>query len=269
MTQSQRGAFYVALGSSFAAGPGLGPRDPGSPLISLRSRNGYPQQLARLLNVPSFADRTSSGATMRQVLKGGQMYLGPQIDALGPDTALVTLTAGGNDVSYIGDLMALAYRNRKGVVGFVTRLLSKGPKGVGERGFPALADVFRATLSEIRRRSPAARIVVVTYPTLLPLTGTCSRLGLHAEQVALMRVVAERLAELTRSAAREAGAELVDMAALSLENDVCSAVPWVNGPFPEKGDGVAFHPTLAGAKASAEAIARHVNTSAHNAMNGS
>jgi lysophospholipase L1-like esterase len=74
-----------------------------------------------MLNVPSFADMTSSGATIRQVLNGGQMYLRPQIDALGPDTRLVTLTAGGNDVSYVGDLVFLAHRNRKNIVGHLLR----------------------------------------------------------------------------------------------------------------------------------------------------
>ena len=49
-------AYYVALGSSYAAGLGLGPRVRGSPIISGRSVNGYPQQLARLLKMPSFTD---------------------------------------------------------------------------------------------------------------------------------------------------------------------------------------------------------------------
>jgi len=38
---------HVALGRSFAAGMGLGPRDPGSPFVCMRSANGYPRLLAR------------------------------------------------------------------------------------------------------------------------------------------------------------------------------------------------------------------------------
>jgi hypothetical protein len=207
-----------------------------------------------MLNVPSFADMTSSGATIRQVLNGGQMYLGPQIDALGPDTRLVTLTAGGNDVSYVGDLVFLAYRNRKNIVGHLLRYFWKGPKSDEARDFPTLRADFDATLSEIRRRSPRARIIVATYPQILPDGAACIQLGLTDAQIMQMRPVGERLAEITRTAALAGGAIIVDMSKLSGGHDVCSPTPWVNGPFPEKGAGAAFHPTLSGAKATAEAI---------------
>lgn len=247
-------AFYVALGSSFAAGLGLGSRAPGSPLVSQRSQNGYPQQLARMLKLSSFIDMTSSGATILQVLKGGQMYLGPQVDALGPETRLVTLTAGGNDISYIGDLVALAFRNRGGILGFLLKLFWSGPKRIEERGFDALRANFAELLKEIHRRSPDARIFIATYPSIFPMDDDCSLLGLTEEQIQLMRPVADTLAEITRATAHEAGATLVDIAALSVGHDACSNDPWVNGPFPKKGEGSWFHPTLAGAKASAEAI---------------
>lgn len=130
MKYPEGGAFYVALGSSFAAGLGLGRRSPSSPLISMRSCNGYPQQLARLLQVPSFTDMTSSGATIEQVFRKNQSYLEAQVNALGTNTALGTLTAGGNDVKYIGDLMALAYANRKGLT---TRTASVDLLGTASR----------------------------------------------------------------------------------------------------------------------------------------
>lgn len=56
-----------------------------------------------MLNL-SLADMTSSGATTTEVLHGGQYLQGAQIDALSENTQLVTLTTGGNDVSYVGDL---------------------------------------------------------------------------------------------------------------------------------------------------------------------
>lgn len=252
MKLSQHNAYYVALGSSFAAGLGLGPRAPGSPIVSQRSQNGYPQQLARLLDVSSFVDMTSSGSTVHQVLNGGQWYLGPQVDALGPDTRLVTLTAGGNDVGYIGDLMFSAYRNRRGVLGFLFRLLWKGPKSFDERDFDSLDTNMRATLAEIRRRSPNALIIVATYPTLLSTNARCQELGLTDDQIKLMLPVGEKLAEITRVAAVDAGATIVDMAALSADHDVCGNEPWVNGAFPKIG--TAFHPTFAGAQATAQAI---------------
>lgn len=246
-------SYYVALGSSYAAGLGLGPRAPGSPIISARTVNGYPQQLARLLKVPSFTDMSSSGSTVRHVLHGGQMLLGPQIDALGPDTRLVTLTAGGNDVGYVGDLTAMAYSNQGGIIGTLVGVFWNGAKPVAERKFSDLENNLTATLFEIRRRSPSARIVVATYPTILPDSGTCAALGISEGQAELMRVVGLKLAETTRTAAVKAGVTIVDVASLSHGHDACQNDPWVNGFRPKAG--ADFHPTLAGARATAQAVA--------------
>lgn len=246
-------SYYVALGSSYAAGLGLGPRAPGSPIISARTVNGYPQQLARLLKVPSFTDMSSSGSTVRHVLHGGQMLLGAQIDALGPDTRLVTLTAGGNDVGYVGDLTAMAYSNQGGIIGTLVGVFWNGAKPVAERKFSDLENNLTATLFEIRRRSPSARIVVATYPTILPDSGTCAALGISEGQAELMRVVGLKLAETTRTAAVKAGVTIVDVASLSHGHDACQNDPWVNGFRPKAG--ADFHPTLAGARATAQAVA--------------
>ena len=254
-------SFYVALGSSFAAGVGLGDRAPGSSLVSQRSSFGYPQQLARLLKVPSFTDVTSSGSTVVQVLHGGQTSLGPQIDALGPDTRLVTITAGGNDVQYIGDLLMIASMNHSGSVGNIAQKVWKQPRPANQRNFEALRANLKETLLEVMRRSPRARIVVVTYPAVLPASGTCMALGITEQQAALMRPVADRLAAIMRDAAANAGATTVDMAMLSAGHDACSADPWVNGSRPTLG--AAFHPTMAGARATAEAIAEAITRKAH------
>ena len=253
------GAKYVALGSSFAAGLGLGPRAPGSRYPCGRSINGYPQQLARLVGL-SLVDKTCSGATTKHVLQGGQYFQGPQLDALDAETALVTLTIGGNDVRYVGDLILMAGRNQRSIVGWLLRRRSKVPQSAQERNFVQLQDDLRTTLSEIRRRSPRARVVVVTYPAILPPHGSCPTLGLTEAEAALMRQVGARLAEVTRAVAREAGADVVDMDTLSIDHHACAAIPWVNGW--EKAEGATFHPTLAGAEATAKEIAELLKSSA-------
>lgn len=249
-------SYYVALGSSYAAGLGLGRRAEGSPFVSRRSANGYPQQLARLLRVATFTDMTSSGATVRHVVAGGQFGLGPQIGALGPDTRLVTLTVGGNDVAYIGDLIAIAYDNRGGLIGAAVRALKSAPKPLEERDFIGLETNLREALREIRMRSPAARIIVATYPIVVPQTGDFTVLGATDEQAALLRSVGEKLAHTTRDVCSSLSVEIVDMAALSASHHAASAEPWVNGFRPRTG--ASFHPTLAGATATAQAIARLV-----------
>lgn len=184
------------------------------------------------------------------------MKLRPQVDALGPDTRLVTLTAGGNDVGYVGDLTAMAYSNRDGLIGTLVKAFWQGAEPIEARNFAGLGMTLRATLAEISRRSPRARIVVVTYPVILPPSGTCSELGITQRQAALMRQVGDTLAQTTRDAANEAGATIVDMATLSAGHDACSKEPWVSGFQPSSG--ADFHPTQAGASATAHAIARAI-----------
>ncbi len=242
---------YVALGSSYAAGIGLGPRQPGSPLVCMRSGNGYPQQLARSAGL-SLTDMTCSGATDINILRGGQVFLGPQIDAIGPDTTLVTLTAGGNDIGYIRDMIALSQPQHSSFVRFVARLSWHGAKPAQDRDFGQLKNNMAATVSEIMRRAPHARVLVVPYLTVLPPSGTCPQVAIGDADATLMRGVAAELAEVTREAAQASGATFVDMASLSVGHDACSAVPWVNGAAPAQG--VPFHPTLAGAQATAQAI---------------
>jgi lysophospholipase L1-like esterase len=249
-------ARYVALGSSFAAGLGLGAREIGSPFICQRSVNGYPQQLARMTG-QSLTDMSCSGATAGHVLRGGQVFQGPQIDAIGPETRLVTMTTGGNDVGYVGDLTAMAYQRKGGIYGFLVEQFWDGAKPVDDRNFVKLRSDLVSTFREIRRRAPKAQIILVTYPAILPESGTCSQLGIDSYQANLMRAVAQRLAEVTQSAAQEAGASVIDMSTLSKGNDACAPVAWVNGSEPA--EGAPFHPTLAGSKAIAAILMTKLN----------
>ena len=249
-------APYVALGSSFAAGLGLGARETGSPFVCQRSINGYPKQIARITGL-SLTDMSCSGATTQHVLRGGQVFLGPQIDALGPDTQLVTLTIGGNDIDYVGDLTFMAFRNRGGFTGTLAGLVWSGAKPVQDRKFGKLQRDLIATLRAIRHRAPKADIFVVPYPTIMPNSETCPQLGIDEQQLSLMRSVGLRLAEVTRDAAHEAGATFVDLAAASRGHDACADKPWVNPSAPA--NGAAFHPTMAGAKGVAAQIMTTLN----------
>jgi hypothetical protein len=92
----------------------------------------------------------------------------------------------------------------------------KNPPPTEKRDYTKLREELLAVLREITRRAPHARVIVVTYLTILPSTGPCSKLRMGEADVALMRSVGDRLAEATRSAAQEAGANVVDMASLSV-----------------------------------------------------
>lgn len=242
---------YVALGSSFAAGAGLGPLQAESPVLCARSVNGYPQVLARSLGL-SIVNMSCGGAVTRHVLDGGQFFQGPQIGAITRETRLVTLTIGGNDIGYIGDLSLLAMRRDQGFLAALAKATWGGPEPISERNFTRLETELTSVLRAVRARAPDAVIVVATYPTILPQSGTCTALGLSTDEVDLMRKVGDRLAEASRTAAVETGAIFVDMHQLGESHDACSTSHWTgglknNGPAP-------FHPTQAGAQATASAI---------------
>lgn len=237
---------YVALGSSFAAGLGLGPRDPGSPHVCMRSTGGYPQQLARRAGL-KLVDMSCSGSTTGHIWHGGQVFLGPQLAAVGPNARLVTITSGGNDTGYIGDLALSA--GRTGVLG---RLFWNGPAPLEQRDFAQVTENFRQIVATVKRRAPKATVVLVSYPPVVPGQGTCAALGVDRAMTDLALQIADRLHEATRLAAEQSGAMFVDMAAIGAGHDACSAEPWVNGASPESG--APFHPTPAGAKATADAI---------------
>jgi lysophospholipase L1-like esterase len=239
---------YIALGSSFAAGIGLGPRQPGSPLVCLRSIMGYPQLLARMTGL-SLVDMSCSGSSTEHILQGGQVFLGPQLAAIGPDARLVTVTSGGNDANYIGDLTFAS-----GSAGLLGKLFWRGPKPIAERDFERITDNFQKIVTAIRKRAPQAIIALVSYPAVLPDHGSCASLGLDQEMTDLGREVAARLHQATRSAAEQSGAIFVDMQAASAGHGCCSQEPWVNGAAINDDNGAPFHPNHAGARATAEAV---------------
>ncbi|KAI3479369.1 hypothetical protein L1887_58574 [Cichorium endivia] len=106
----------IALGSSFAAGPGIAPQVDAA---AGRSGNNYPHLLARRLGLDSshstqLLDLTVSGATMLNLISDdqdtGDKVFPPQISLLPPadddDQTIITVTGGGNDMFYIGSMFA-------------------------------------------------------------------------------------------------------------------------------------------------------------------
>ncbi len=189
---------YVAMGSSFAAGPGVGQRDPKSPLLCMRSAENYAHLLAKARGL-NLTDVTCSGATTQHILKGGQYFQPPQLDALGPNTELVTITIGGNDVSYLGNLLAWSFQQTLNRMPFVGRLLARAatPEEEVDRAFAMLPDQLARIAAEVRRRSPRATLVFVDYTTVLPEEGSCAdRLLVTDQQLQRSRYVAKWLKTL-------------------------------------------------------------------------
>lgn len=251
-------AAYVALGSSFAAGPGVGTRAPGSLPRCSQSAENYAHLFAHKRGL-TLNDATCSGATTADVLLGNHA-LPPQIDAVTPAARLVTVTIGGNDVFFIGNLYGWSCANApERATGTWHGVCRVHPPDEVEAAFASLDERLRDLVQAVHRRAPAARVIFVDYVTVVPASGSCpDRLPLTPAQLDQARAVAARLADITEKAAHTAGAEMLKASQLSAAHDVCSADPWVTGfAFPANPGAfqpIAYHPNAQAMQAIAEKL---------------
>lgn len=247
-------ARYVALGSSFAAGPGIAGQDPASGRCT-RSSGNYAHQLAERLGL-RLVDVSCSGATTAHIL-GPWNELAPQIEAVTADTALVTITMGGNDVGYIGGLMAQSCAHNGGPPPGSPYPRCPVAQAPGEAQWQGLAASLDRVFAELRRRAPKARIILIDYLAVLPPEGSCAQVPLGEGELAQGRATAARLAEVMAAATRRAGVGLLRASDLSAAHHPCSSQPWANG-YPPAGQpltGAPYHPNRAGMTAIADALA--------------
>jgi lysophospholipase L1-like esterase len=233
---------YVALGSSFAAGPGLG------------AGAGYPHLVADRLGL-DLLDVSRSGATTAHVLRASHGGKRPQIEALDGSEDLVTVTIAGNDV---GMSMRTMIAGLPGWVRGLPVIRSRLGAAFGPAAYePALADVgakLRDVATAIQERSPQARVVLVDYLTVLPPPGVPAP-PLSPEQADVIRRIAARLRDATAEAAAAEGCLLVAAAAASADHHAWSDQPWTTGAdWPWPGRPLPFHPNAAGMRAVADLV---------------
>lgn len=255
------GSEYVALGSSIAAGPVLPPLvDSGC----LRSGSNYPSLVAEALSL-QLVDVTCSGATTANVLSTPQGLAGGasnpvQIDAIGPQTRLVTASIGGNDLQYVGRLTADSCANTpvSDVPGACDALAATPSTIPTDTDYAAVEDHLVQVVETARSRAPLATIVLVDYlPILDPNDRGCALTPLTDTQWQTSYRVATGLAAAFRAAADRTGATLVRASAL-VGHTPCSADPWMSGfqaPDPTGGP-LPYHATEAGMAAVAAEVVR-------------
>jgi lysophospholipase L1-like esterase len=243
------GSRYVAMGSSYAAGPQLRPRSPHSPLRAARSNSNYAHLVARRLDL-DLADVSYSGATAAQMIDG-KSDRPAQIEAVTAETQLVTLTCGGNDVEYIGRLVMASLPRRIRSLPPLRRYISDAGHSV-DTHFAQLPATFDRLLAEVHQRAPQATVVLVDYLTLLP-PGQLSASPLPSEVVSWGRDVADRLARETAAAASRSSCLLIEASAASSEHHAWSAQPWTTR-FQLRLDRAIYHPNYDGMKAVADLL---------------
>lgn len=222
-------AHYVAMGSSFAAGPGLTPRAAGSPTRCWQSAKNYAHLLADKMDF-NLTDMSCSGATTHHIL-GPWNELPAQISAVGAGTALVTITIGGNDINYIGGLIAASCQ-RLADEGKQTQKCFTAPQPTKE-DFVAVEQQLKRIATEVHARAPQARVIFVNYFSVLPEGPPCENTPLSARQAEAFLTLGKRLERITARAAEASGADILDAAALTRNHHACAADPWITGYRPD------------------------------------
>ena len=232
------GSKYVALGSSFAAGPGV-PEPRGS---CGRSDHNYPHLVAAALGL-SLTDVSCSGATTDHILNTPQGDAPLQIDAVTSDTALVTVTIGGNDITYTSSTFACA-GTAPG-----ERCTANLDQAMISQAVSQLPAKLGATLDAIRAKAPRAAIVLVTYPRIfLPDATRCSELELSSDDIAYLAALGQQLQEAFVNVVASRQALIADPYVLADGHGPCEANiadRWVNGNQ-VAASGIRYHPTAEG-----------------------
>ena len=239
------GSRDVALGSSFAAGPGIPDQSGG---LCARSDHNYPHLVAAALHL-DLVDVSCSGATTANVLDQTQGGNAPQIDSVTGDTRIVTLTVGGNDIQYSAAALLCGSSRSDCLPSLDTSAINTAVAAL-----PARLD---AVIVAIHRRAPAALVVLVTYPQVVPAEGAkCAALRFDAAEANFIRQLGQRLENVFLGVARSSKVVLVDAYAASIGHGPCAppAQSWVDGLRPTVG--FPYHPNRTGHEAMAALVVR-------------
>ncbi|WP_037571129.1 SGNH/GDSL hydrolase family protein [Phaeacidiphilus oryzae] len=218
---------YVALGDSYSAGVGAGAYDPASGACK-RSTSAFPELWAASHPGTPFVSVACLGATTRSVETA-------QLSALRPSTALISLTAGGNDAGFADTLESCVLHGDAACGKAVT-----AADGLIDRQLPGrLAELYR----RIRAAAPAARVVVLGYPHLYQRPGDCP-FGIADASRAALNTAADRLDAVIAAAAAHAGFRYADVRRAFTGHEVCSSQPWLHSvAYPLE---TSYHPTRTG-----------------------
>ena len=239
----------VSLGSSFASGPGLLPL---SSQPAKRSTLNYPTLLASRLGA-TLTDLTVAGATLSNLLDTPfSSSIPPQIDGVGNNADVVTITAGGNDLGY--SLGMLKDAVGASMIGGLCMSFISSPSFKEDE----VVEKYRKLIDALRKKAPKARILLVEYLTVL---GNDVKPGVNVpfkqDKVESSREKSRMLERIyARAAEGKERCELVHVARMSEGHGVGANEPWVSGHGwgMLTGGVMPWHPNKEGMKAVADIL---------------
>ena len=247
---------YVALGDSFTAGPGVLLQSL-AVLGCFRSDHNYPHLVAKVWG-SALRDRSCSGATTEDLRAPQPVLGGPnpaQLDALDSAVTTVSVQIGGNDIGFIEIVARCAAILPVGTP--CQDIYTAGGTDELSGRIAATAPKVAAALTEVRRRTPQARVFVVGYPAILPEVepGCWPLLPIAPGDVPYLRNVQKQLNAMLATQAAAAGATYVDVYGPSIGHDACQlpGTRWVE-PLVPLSPAAPVHPNALGMQAMASVL---------------
>ena len=246
------GDKYVALGSSFASGPAIPPVADAS---CLRSSKNYPSLVAAKLKL-ALTDVSCGATTTDQILTKPNGTHPPQIQSVTPDTKLVTVTIGGNDVDYTVSNLVCAHDGAAGTscLGHDVKQDSNAAK------MAALPAKMAATLQAIKQAAPKARVIVLPYLRVMPASARpCPPdVPMGAAELKYLVDYGDQLHAIIKKSAAAAKVDFVDSYPPK-GHDACATANqrWLEGEVPSP-TAFPFHPNALGMKVQADMILKRL-----------
>jgi len=225
----------VVLGDSFSAGIGAGELAQSAQGCFV-SGPGYAEYLDDRPGVALDGNFACAGATAKHAMQQAAAAYG--LGALGPQTDLVTVTAGGNDVDFSAVIAACATQPAE----VCQAAVDNGYETARSQVLPDLVELY----GQLSAAAPDATIAAVGYPHLFsPKAHSASPLS--PEAAGIFNEGVDRLNAVIETAAEQAPRTVyVDVADKFDRHEIGSPAPWLNyeSADPHRN----FHPTAEGYK---------------------
>ncbi|WP_329585693.1 SGNH/GDSL hydrolase family protein [Streptomyces sp. NBC_01005] len=222
---------YVALGDSYAVAPGTREYDnPDDPCR--RGPSAYPRLWAQQHPSYTFVEASCSGATTAELTS-------QQVPQLTADTTLVTIHVGGNDVGFVDVLKNCIFT-------IEDKDCLAGVEAAKAAATGSLPGALASTYAAVRAKAPKAKVVVVGYPRLYTIGGSCGILGLSDRERTALNSGADTIDSVLADQAAKAGFTFLDPRAAFDPHTICSdGTTWVTSLEWDKIN-ESYHPNKAG-----------------------
>ncbi|MEV4558664.1 SGNH/GDSL hydrolase family protein [Kitasatospora sp. NPDC049285] len=227
-TAHAAGERYAALGDSYSSGVGAGSYTSESGSCK-RSTNSYPY-LWKNAHAPSaFSFVACSGAKTDDVLAN-------QLGVLDSSTTLVSLTIGGNDAGFASTMQTCVLDSDSACLSAVNAAKSYATNTLPGK----LTNVY----NQIHAKAPNAHVVVLGYPHLYKVPGSCI-FGISDTKRNAINGAADTIDSVIAKQVANAGFTYADVRSIFANHEICgSSTRWLNSttlPVDES-----YHPNASG-----------------------